>query len=135
MTKGSPEGYNAETGSELPAQKPQTGEPNERQPLYRIRCTQEKHQLLRKDRRRADCRGRQAASDARRTAAVGREASGAVARGDGSNAVQLLLTISLARKTSLSPFRFFSLQQRRAKAHGAYCVSIREAVLSSETAA
>src|ERR1022692_3531000 len=90
MTKGSPEGYNAETGSEQPAQKPQTGEPNERQPLYRIRCTQEKHQLLREDRRRADCRGRQAASDARRAARVGQETPGAVARGHGSDAVQRL---------------------------------------------
>src|ERR1019366_5547650 len=78
MTKGSPEGYNAETGSEQPAQKPQTGEPNERQPLYRIRCTQEKRQLLRQAGRRADCRGKQVASDARRTAPVGRETSGAV---------------------------------------------------------
>ncbi|HXB67942.1 MAG TPA: hypothetical protein VNY05_06850, partial [Candidatus Acidoferrales bacterium] len=37
MKKGSPEGYNvAETGFCEPAQKPQTGEPNERNPLYRI---------------------------------------------------------------------------------------------------
>src|ERR1022692_4908279 len=90
MTKGSPEGYNAETGSEQPAQKPQTGEPNERQPLYRIGCTQEKRQLLRQAGRRADCRGKQVASDARRTAPVGGETSGAVARGDGSDAVQRL---------------------------------------------
>jgi hypothetical protein len=41
MKKGSPEGYNAETGLVEPAQKPQTGEPHERQPLYRIRCAQE----------------------------------------------------------------------------------------------
>jgi hypothetical protein len=47
MRKGSPEGYNAETGLLEPAQKPQTGEPHERKPLYRIRCTQENHQLLR----------------------------------------------------------------------------------------
>src|ERR1035441_10672784 len=67
MKKGSPEGYNAAEGDfPEPPQKPQTGEPNERQPLYRIRCTQEKRELLREDRRRADCRGRQAASDARR---------------------------------------------------------------------
>src|SRR5208283_3665093 len=90
MTKGSPEGYNAETGFREPAQKPQTGEPHERQPLYRIRCTQEKHQLLREDRRRADCRGKQAASDARRTAPVGRETPGTVARRDGSDVVQRL---------------------------------------------
>ena len=47
MKKGSPEGYNAETGLIEPAQKPQTGEPSERKPLYRIRRTQENHQLLR----------------------------------------------------------------------------------------
>jgi hypothetical protein len=41
MKKGSPEGYNAETGLVEPAQKPHTGEPHERKPLYRIRCTQE----------------------------------------------------------------------------------------------
>src|SRR5215471_7248840 len=64
MRKGSPEGYNAENGCSEPARKPQTGEPYERQPLYRIRCTQEKYQLLREDRRR-DHRGRKhAASDA-----------------------------------------------------------------------
>src|ERR1035441_2092574 len=62
MAKGSPEGYNAETGLQEPAQKPKPGEPNERQPLYRIRCTQEKYQLLRKVSRRKDCRGRQTAS-------------------------------------------------------------------------
>src|SRR5262249_13379007 len=64
MKKGSPEGYNAENGYSQPARKPETGEPNERQPLYRIRCTQEKYQLLREDCRR-DHRGRKhAASDA-----------------------------------------------------------------------
>src|SRR6516164_5326501 len=56
MRKGSPEGYNAENGYSQPARKPQTGEPYERQPLYRIRCTQEKYQLLREDCRR-DHRG------------------------------------------------------------------------------
>src|SRR5215472_4887327 len=39
MRKGSPEGYNAENGRSEPARKPQTGEPYERQPLYRIRWT------------------------------------------------------------------------------------------------
>src|ERR1039458_9983903 len=90
MTKGSPEEYNAETGSEQPAQKPQTGEPNERQPLYRIGCTQEKRQPGLGPGRRADCRGKQVASDARPTAPVGGETSGAVARSDGSDAVQRL---------------------------------------------
>src|SRR6516225_9422056 len=88
MRKGSPEGYNAENGCSEPARKPQTGEPYERQPLYRIRCTQEKYQLLREDRRR-DHRGRKhAASDAPGATGVGTEAAGAVARRDGSNAVQ-----------------------------------------------
>jgi hypothetical protein len=54
MEKGSPEGYDAETGFAEPAQKPQAGEPNERHSLYRIRCAQEKRQLLREDRRRSD---------------------------------------------------------------------------------
>src|SRR5215472_15901790 len=85
MRKGSPEGYNTENGYSQPARKPQTGEPNERQPLYRIRCTQEKYQLLREDRRRNHRGRRHAASDA---PGVGGEATGAVARRDGSNAVQ-----------------------------------------------
>src|SRR5215475_1842433 len=88
MKKGSPEGYNAENGYSQPARKPETGEPNERQPLYRIRCTQEKYQLLREDCRR-DHRGRKhAASDAPGATGVGTEAAGAVARRYGSHAVQ-----------------------------------------------
>src|SRR5215467_6693816 len=88
MRKGSPEGYNAENGYSQPTRKPQTGEPYERQPLYRIRCTQEKYQLLREDCRR-DHRGRKhAASDAPGATGVGTEAAGAVARRDGSHAVQ-----------------------------------------------
>jgi|SRR6516162_2355864 len=43
MKKGSPEGYNAETGLREPAQKPLTGEAQQRQPLYRIRCAQENY--------------------------------------------------------------------------------------------
>src|SRR5215831_9845018 len=88
MKKGSPEGYNAENGYSQPARKPQTGEPYERQPLYRIRCTQEKYQLLREGRRRDHCGRRHAASDAPGATGVGREAAGAVARRDGSHAVQ-----------------------------------------------
>src|SRR6516225_2040207 len=90
MKKGSPEGYNAETGLGQPAQKPHTGEPHERQPLYRIRCAQEKHQLLRQDGRRPDCRRRQTASDPRCAAAVGRETSGTMAWRHGSDLVQRL---------------------------------------------
>src|ERR1035437_8646691 len=90
MESGSPEEYNAETGLAEPAQKTQSGEPNEHQPFYRIRCAQEKRQLLREGCRR-DHRGRrQTASDARGVAAVGREAPGALARRHGSDAVQRL---------------------------------------------
>src|SRR5215468_9513920 len=88
MRKGPPEGYNAENGYSQSARKPETGEPNERQPLYRIRCTQEKYQLLREGRRRNHRGRRHAASDAPGATGVGREAAGAVARRDGSNAVQ-----------------------------------------------
>src|SRR5215469_9002654 len=88
MRKGSPKGYNAEAGYSGPARKPKTGEPNERQPLYRIRCTKKNGQLLREDRGR-DHRGRRhAASDAAGATTVGREAAGAMARRDGSHAVQ-----------------------------------------------
>ena len=52
MKKGSPEGYNAEAAFAGAAQKPQTGEPNERYSLYRIRCSQEECQLLRQRCRR-----------------------------------------------------------------------------------
>src|ERR1022692_2090898 len=72
MTKGSPEEYNAaETGSSQPAQKPQTGEPNERKPLYRIRRPQEKYQLLRESRRRNHPRGGHTAGQARDPAFLG----------------------------------------------------------------
>src|SRR5580698_4918962 len=89
--KGSPEGCNAETGSNEPAQKPQTGEPiHEHQSLYRIRRSQEKHQLLHQSCRRKDPRGRQGACDARRAASVGGEALRGMARRDGSHSVQQL---------------------------------------------
>src|ERR1035438_831647 len=88
---GSPEGlYNAETGFCEPAQKPQSGEPNEHQSLYRIRRSQEKHQLLRQDCRRNDHRGGQTAGYTPSAAGVGAEAHGSLARGDGSDAVQQL---------------------------------------------
>src|ERR1035437_9362595 len=79
MEQGSPEGYNAKTGFSEPAQKPQTGEPYEHQSLYRIGRSQEKHQLLREDRRRTDFRGRQIAGDVPSAAGVGTEALRAVA--------------------------------------------------------
>src|SRR6516165_1086102 len=90
MKKGSPEGYNAETASPEAAQKPKTGEPNDRYTLYRIRCSQEKRQLLRERCHRDDCRGRQAVGDARGAAAMGWKAQRAVARGDGGHSVQRL---------------------------------------------
>lgn len=66
--KGSPEGsYYAETGEEAPTQKLQTGEPNECRSLYRIRRTQETHQLLYQDCRQDDCARRSAAGSARPT--------------------------------------------------------------------
>src|ERR1035437_10403275 len=83
MEQGSPEGDHAKTGFCEPAQKPQTGEPYERPPLYRIRCTQEDRQLLREDCRRDDRGGKQAGGDAPGTAPVGRETAGAAARRGG----------------------------------------------------
>src|ERR1700684_4256067 len=88
MRKGSPEGYNAETGFCEPAQKPQPGEPNEHQSLYRIRRSQEKCQLLCEDSRRKDRRGGHAESHARKVAPVGAKAAGGMAAGDGSAAVE-----------------------------------------------
>src|SRR5450759_553942 len=88
ISMGSPEGYNAETGFNEPAQRPHSGEPNVHQSLYRIGRSQEKHQLLREGRRRTDPRGRQSASDAPSVAGVGTEALRSVAWGDGSHTVQ-----------------------------------------------
>src|SRR4051794_33730094 len=90
MKKGSPEGYNAETGLSQPTWKPNSGEPNERHSSYRIRRPQEECKLLRQDRRRPHCRRGQAALDSLRTASVGGSAHRAVAGRDGSYAVQRL---------------------------------------------
>src|SRR5438552_14279792 len=90
MKKGSPEGYNAETGLSEPAQKPISGEPNERHSSYRIRCPQEKHQLLREGSRWPDRGGRQTAGNPRETAPMGQQAYGTVAGWHGSDAVQRL---------------------------------------------
>src|SRR5215472_13287397 len=79
MKKGSPEGYNAETALREAAQRPQTGEPHECYPLYRIRRSQEKRQLLREGCCREDHRGGQAAGDVPGTAAVGGGSHRAVA--------------------------------------------------------
>src|SRR5258708_6483423 len=90
MKKGSPEGYDAETGLEEPAQTAQTGEPNERYSLYRIRCPQEKYQSLREVGRWADCGRRPAAGQAGNADPVGEAAAGAVVRGHGGDAIQRL---------------------------------------------
>src|ERR1039457_5500221 len=90
MEKGSPEGYNAETGLLEPAQKPQTGEPHERQPLSRILVCRLMLEITNKTPRRKEVRGTQAAGDARRAAPVGRRASRSVAWRDGRHAVQRL---------------------------------------------
>src|SRR6266567_4685279 len=87
---GSPEGYNAETGFCEPAQKPQTGEPNEHSTLYRIRCSQEKHQLLRQDSGWNDCRRGQTEGNPAGIARVGKPAEGSLAWCDGSDPVQRL---------------------------------------------
>src|SRR5712691_1421690 len=90
MKKGSPEGYNAETGFREPAQKFKSGEPNDYQTLYRIRCSQEDYQLLREGRRRKHPRRRHTACHTNGAAGVGRETPGAMARRDGGDAVQRL---------------------------------------------
>src|ERR1017187_4392259 len=87
---GSPEGYNAETGFCEPAQKPQSGEPNEHPSLYRIRRSQEKRQLLRQDCRRKDHRRGQTPGHAPSASGMGAEAHGILAWGNGSDAVQQL---------------------------------------------
>src|SRR6185437_1981446 len=86
--KGSPKGYYAETGEEAPAQKPQTGEPNERYSLYRIRRTQETHQLLQQGRQWRSSPGREADSATFGVARMGEPTTGALARSHGSDPVQ-----------------------------------------------
>ena len=81
----------AETGGdERSAQKPERGEPHERNLLYRIRCPQEKCELLREDSERRDCSGRRDRSAARSAAGVGGGAVAAVEGSNGSDAVQRL---------------------------------------------
>src|SRR3974390_2496530 len=90
MRKGSPRGKIAETGSFQPTQKPQTGEPNERISLYRIRRPQENRQLLREDCRRADCRRRKAAGAACHVKRVGGYRTAPLAGRYGGDFVQRL---------------------------------------------
>src|SRR4051794_26219372 len=87
---GSPAGYNAETGFCEPAQKPQSGEPYEHPTLYRIRRSQEKHQLLRQECRRKDDRRGQRGGDPRSASRMGAEADRGLAWGDGSDIIQRL---------------------------------------------
>jgi hypothetical protein len=49
MKKGSPSGYDAETGEESASSESSPGEPHDCNSLYRIRRAQENHQLLRQD--------------------------------------------------------------------------------------
>src|SRR4051812_4835457 len=88
--KGSPEGYYAETGDEAPTQKAHSGEAHECDSLYRIRCTQETCQLLCQNGEWRDRRGRQTSSTACGSEAVGHNTAAALARSDGSDAVQCL---------------------------------------------
>ncbi len=59
MKKGSPSGYDAETGERSAGSECSPGEPYEQPSLYRIRRSQENHQFLCQDRRRRDCGRRQ----------------------------------------------------------------------------
>src|ERR1700720_2358797 len=73
MKKGSPRDYDAETGCfEQSAQKSQLGEPHECYSLYRIRRTQENHQLLHQDGRRPNRAAGQIGGIARSASSLGR---------------------------------------------------------------
>src|SRR5712672_182209 len=90
MKKGSPSGYDAETGDTSAGSESSPGEPYERSSLYRIRRTQENHQFLHQDRRRRDRGRRHGAGRTAEIAAVGWSATAALARSDGSDLVQRL---------------------------------------------
>src|SRR5260370_20348669 len=90
MKKGSPSGYDAETGDKSADSESSLGEPHEQSSLYRIRRTQENHQFLCQDCGRRDCGRRQHAGTTQGAAAMGRGAMAAVAGSDGSDPVQEL---------------------------------------------
>src|SRR5258708_29252674 len=71
MKKGSPSGYDAETGTASAGSESSPGEPHEYPSLYRIRRSQENHQFLRQDRGGRDRGRRQPAGATRRVAAMG----------------------------------------------------------------
>src|SRR5437763_7662892 len=75
MKKGSPSGYDAETGEESAGSEIYHGEPYEQPSLYRIRRSQENHQFLCQDCGRRDCGRRQYAGATRGSAAMGRSRS------------------------------------------------------------
>src|SRR5216683_5431155 len=87
MKKGSPSGYDAETGEESAGSESSPGEPHEYPSLYRIRRSQENHQLLRGGRDRGR---RQSAGATRRITAMGGGAAATVAGSAGSDPVQRL---------------------------------------------
>src|SRR6266446_5791721 len=90
MKKGSPSGYDAETGEEIAGSESSPGEPHEYHSLYRIRRSQENHQFLCQDCGRRDCGRRQHAGATRGSAAMGRGAIATVAGSDGSDPIQQL---------------------------------------------
>jgi len=90
MKKGSPSGYDAETGEESAGSESSPGEPHEYHSLYRIRRSQENHQFLHQDRGGRDCGRRQRAGATLRVAAMGLGAAASVAGSDGSDPVQRL---------------------------------------------
>src|SRR4029077_8533575 len=87
---GSPEGYIAETSSEVSRIIPSGEQQHEYRSLYRIRRTQEKRELLYQTGRRDD-RGRgESGGAARRLTAMGETVATAVGRSDGGDVVQRL---------------------------------------------
>src|SRR5712671_539557 len=90
MKKGSPSGYDAETGTASAGSESSPGEPHEYPSLYRIRRSQENHQFLRQDRGGRDRGRRQPAGATRRVAAMGLGAVATLAGSDGSDPVQRL---------------------------------------------
>src|SRR5713226_265613 len=90
MKKGSPSGYDAETGEESAGSESSLGEPYEQPSLYRIRRSQENHQFLCQDGRGRDCGRRQCAGRTGEVAAMGLGAAATLAGSAGSDLVQRL---------------------------------------------
>src|SRR5712671_521266 len=98
MKKGSPSGYDAETGDESADSESTLGEPHEQPSLYRIRRPQENHQFLYQDRGGRDCGRRQHAGATRGSTAVGR---GAIATGGGSEGSTPVRGLNLRQAAAL----------------------------------